>query len=360
MKEKIFVTKSFLPDKTKYFSYLENIFDNNLPLTNGGELVQNLEKRLKTYLDVPFFNYVTNGTVALQLAIQALDLTDCEIITTPFSYVATANSILWQKCTPVFADIEPDNFTIDTDKIEEKITRKTKAILAVHVFGFACSTDKIQAIADRHNLKVIYDGAHAFSSKYKGKSLLSYGDATTCSFHATKLFHTVEGGAVVTPHKDIAEKIDLIKRFGHNKDEYFCLGINGKQSEFHAAMGLCNFEYLPEILEKRKNLAEFYKNELKNYVEFPKEQAELQHNHAYFPVLFENEQTLLHVFEVLEKENIFPRRYFYPSLNTLPFVDYTPCPVSENTASRIACLPFYPQLAIEDAEQICKTIKKNV
>lgn len=359
MDTKIFVTKAFLPDKAKYFSYLENIFDNDLPLTNNAALVQQLEKTLKNFLQVPYFHYVTNGTIALQLAINALGLENCEIITTPFTYVATLNSILWEKCTPVFVDIEPNNFTIDTDKIKEKITPKTKAILAVHVFGYACNIHEIQEIAEKHALKVIYDGAHAFGALYEGKSLLSYGDISTCSFHATKLFHTIEGGAVIVNSQELYNKIKLLKQFGHIGDTYYCMGINAKQSEFNAAMGLCNIEYFAQIIEKRKAIAQIYITELKNLVAFPKQQEELQYNYGYFPVLFANEAELLHVFAALAKENIFPRRYFYPSLNTVPFIPYQPCPVSENIASRIACLPFYPQLAHEDVFRICSIIKKN-
>ncbi len=360
MDEKIYVTKSFLPDKSKYFSYLENIFDNNLPLTNNANLVTQLEHTLINFLHVPNLLYVTNGTIAIQLAINALGLENCEIITTPFTYVATINSILWEKCTPVFVDIEPNTFTIDADKIEEKITPKTKAIIAVHVFGFACDIEKIQAIAEKYNLKVIYDGAHAFASKYNEKSLLSFGDITTCSFHATKLFHTVEGGAIITNSKELYDKCRLLRQFGHVNDTYYCVGINAKQSEFHAAMGLCNIEYLPEIITKRRDITKLYKAELQNIVEIPKEPEKLRHNHGYFPVLFKNETELLHIFKVLAKENIFPRRYFYPSLNTLPFLAYQSCPISENIASRIACLPLYPQLAHEDVYRICALIKKEL
>lgn len=356
MSENIYVTKSFLPKKSEYFSYIEKIFDNNLPLTNNSELVVTLERNIKNFLNIPYFHYVTNGTIAIQLALEAYQLEHCEVITTPFSYVATVNSILWQKCTPIFVDIEPNNFTIDPSKIEEKITPKTKAIVAVHVFGYACDVEKLQHIAKKYNLKLIYDGAHAFGSSYHGKSLLSYGDISTCSFHATKLFHTIEGGAIITPHEDINDIINLSKRFGHIKDTYSCVGINAKQSEFHAAMGLCNLPYLPEIISKRKKISDYYRTHLKNICQFPKKQEELTHNYAYFPVLFENEKALLTVFEKLAQKNIFPRRYFYPSLNALPFLPYTPCSISEDIASRIACLPLYPQLSEQEIEKICQII----
>lgn len=210
--------------------------------------------------------------------------------------------------------------------------------MSVHVFRFACNVHKIQKIANKYNLKVIYDGAHAFASKYEEKSLLVHGDITTCSFHATKLFHTIEGGAVITHSQELHNKISLLKQFGHNLDTYYCVGINAKQSEFNAAMELCNIEYLPEIMVKRKNICELYRAELQNILEIPPKQENVRDNYGYFPVLFENEKELLHIFSVLAKENIIPRRYFYPSLNTLPFIPYQPCPVSKNIASRTACL----------------------
>lgn len=359
-KEKIFVTKSFMPTKEEYTAYIDRIF-NNAQLTNQGPLLKELESKLSDYLQVKNFHYVTNGTIALQLALRALDITDGEIITTPFSYVATVSSILWERCKPVFVDIEPDNFTIDANKIEEKITAKTKAIMPVHVFGYACDVENIQKIADKHNLKVIYDGAHAFGSKYNGKSLLHFGDITTCSFHATKLFHTIEGGACIVKDADVSERLELIKRFGHTGDTHFCLGINGKQSEFNAAMGLANFAHLDEIIEKRKNISNLYNELLQNVVERPKQQEGLVHNYAYYPVLFKSEEELQKVFEALNKENIYPRRYFYPSLNSLPYLNkYQKCPISEDVSLRIACLPLYPALDLKDVTRIAETIKAAI
>ena len=243
----IYVTKSFMPPLEEYNKHVAKIFENGV-LTNQGPNVQELQQKLSRYLGVKNFHYLSNGTIALQLALSAMDINDGEIITTPFSYVATTSSIMWQRCKPVFVDIEKDNFTIDADKIEAAITPKTRAIMAVHVFGYACDVDKIQKIADKHNLKVIYDGAHAFGAKYNGKSLLSYGDVATCSFHATKLFHTVEGGACIVKDKTISDKLEMQKRFGHNGDDHQMLGINAKQSEFHAAMGLANFPYIKKII----------------------------------------------------------------------------------------------------------------
>lgn len=360
LKEKIYVTKSFMPPKEEYFNYINQIYQNG-QLTNQGPLLKKLETKLSSYLGVENFHYVTNGTIALQIALKALDIEEGEIITTPFSYVATTSSILWEKCTPVFVDIEPDNFTIDVDKIEQAITPNTKAIMAVHVFGYACNIEKIRKIADKHNLKVIYDAAHAFGSKYKEKSLLSYGDISTCSFHATKLFHTIEGGACIVKDDEVSQKLDLIKRFGHNGDTHYCLGINAKQSEFNAAMGLANFPYVEDIIEKRKTISEIYDNKLAEIVLRPKKQDYLEYNYAYYPILFKSEKELLKIFEALNKEDIYPRRYFYPSLNKLPYLkNYKSCSVSEDICSRIACLPLYPQLDLDIINKICKIIKELV
>jgi dTDP-4-amino-4,6-dideoxygalactose transaminase len=289
-----------------------------------------------------------------------LDITEGGIITTPFSYVATISSILWERCVPVFVDIEPNNFTIDAGKIEAAITPKTRAVMAVHVFGYACAVEHIQDVANEHNLKVIYDGAHAFGVKYKGKSLLSHGDISTLSFHATKLFHTIEGGACVVRDKNVSYELELQKRFGHNHDDHITLGINAKASEFHAAMGLANFPYINEIIAERRKISEIYDNLLAGIVARPSNQAEIEYNYAYYPVRFESEKTLLSVFKALNFNNIYPRRYFYPSLNTLPYVGKTTCQLSEEISLRIACLPLYAGLSCDVAERISKIIKKNL
>ncbi len=358
--EKIFVTKPFLPPQAKYTKWLSQIYRTE-QLTNQGPLVRELEHRLLEMFRVPYLQYVTNGTIALQLALEILDIREGEVITTPFSYVATTSSILWQRCKPVFVDIEPDNFMIDPAKIEAAITPKTKAIMPVHVFGYACDVEKIDQIAQKHGLKVIYDAAHAFGSVYKNKALVSYGDVATLSFHATKLFHTIEGGACVVHDEQINHKLDLAKRFGHYGDEHFQLGINAKQSEFHAAMGLAVLPYVPEIIAKRKQICQAYDAQLAGLVVRPKPQKDLQYSYAYYPVLFKDEATLLRVFEALGREQIYPRRYFYPSLNTLPYLpEKQVCPVSEDICSRIACLPLYPSLPLEEVARICRVIKEQV
>ena len=349
-----------MPPIKEYINYIKDIYSSGI-LTNQGPLVTELENKLSSYLGVKNVQYLTNGTIALQLALAALDIDGGEIITTPFSYVATTTSILWQRCTPIFVDIEPDNFTIDVNKIEQAITPNTKAILPVHVYGYACDVEQIQKIAHKHNLKVIYDGAHAFACRYNGKSLLDYGDISTLSFHATKLFHTIEGGACIIKNKEISTKLELQKKFGHYYDEYRCVGINGKQTEFNAAMGLANFPYISKIISERKRVSDLYEKELCNLVIRPKKQINLEYNYAYYPVVFKSEEELLKIVDALKKYDIHVRRYFWPSLNTLNYLkNKFYCPVSEDISSRIACLPLYPDLTNEDVLLITKIIKENL
>ena len=356
----IHVTKTFLPPIEEYQGYVKKIWGTN-KLTNQGSLLAELENKLKTYLKVKNIHFVSNGTMALQLALDALGIKDGEVITTPFSYVATTSSILWQRCTPVFVDIEPRNFCIDVNKIEKSITPKTKAIMAVHVFGHPCDVEKIRQIASKHNLKVIYDGAHAFGVKRKGKSLLNHGDISVCSFHATKLFHTVEGGACIVRDRKISDRLELAKRFGHNRDEHYQLGINAKNSELHAAMGLCNLKYVKKIIKERKRISDLYDELLGEKITRPVSQKGLEYNYSHYPVVLESEKQLLSVFKTLKKENIYPRRYFYPSLNTLPYLKKRQsCPISENISPRIACLPVYLGLKRESVEKIAYIINDNI
>jgi len=351
----ILVTKPFLPPVEEYQSMLANLWQTKM-LSNNGEYVQALETSLKKYLEVPNLLYVTNGTLALQIAIKALGLSK-EIITTPFSYVATINSILWENCTPVFVDINADDLCIDANKIEAKITKNTEAILATHVFGHACDIEQIEAIAKQYSLKVIYDAAHCFGSKYKGKSLLSFGDITTGSFHATKLFHTVEGGCVITNNNDLAAKITAKRDHGFIDKQSETFGTNARQSEFHAAMGICNLKYIDDILAKRKKDAMLYLSFLKNTsLSFPVIKENEEHNYAYFPVIFQQENTLLKAIQLLETNDIFCRRYFYPSLNTLPYLVNTKCLVAEEISKRVVCLPMYHDLSAENIEWICRLI----
>lgn len=338
---------------------VSDIFDRGI-LTNQGPNVQEFEQTMRKFLGVEHFHYVTNGTIALQLALRALGITEGEVITTPFSYVATVSSILWERCTPVFVDIEPDNFTIDVTKIEEAITPRTKAIMPVHVFGYACDVDAIESIAKKHDLKVIYDAAHTFGSFYKGRALCSYGDISTLSFHATKLFHTIEGGGIVVSNDDLSRRVDLVKRFGHEGDLHFMLGINAKQDEFNAAMGIVNFRYLEKIISLRKEICKLYDELLDGKLGRPKSQKFLEYNYAYYPILFKSESQLIAILNSLSKLMVFPRRYFYPSLNNLPYIKGEKCPVSEDISSRIICLPLYVGLEKSDVEFIAKNILMNI
>ncbi len=357
--ERINVTKVFLPPLEEYQEYLAQIWANS-QITNQGPMLLAFEARMKEYLNVENFHFVANGTIALQIALRGLGVTDGEVITTPFSYVATTSAILWERCTPVFVDIEPNTFCIDVNKIKSAITDKTKAILVVHVFGYPCNVEEIERIAKEHRLKVIYDGAHAMGAAYKEESLLSYGDITTCSFHATKLMHTIEGGAVIVKDKEVSDQIELMKRFGHVGDEHYALGINAKSSEFNAAMGLVNFKYLPSLINGRREVSGLY-DELLSGIHSPPEVSEFTNNFAYYPIVFQDEEQLTRVVDLLNQNNIFPRRYFYPSLNELPYLEARfSCPISESIARTILCLPLYAGLAHEDVRRICALVKEAV
>ena len=357
--EPIFVTKSFSPPAEEYQRYVAQILASS-QFTNNGPLLCELEGKLRDFIGVENLQFVTNGTVAIQLALRGLGITEGEIITTPFSYVATTSAILWERCSPVFVDIDPKTLCIDPNKIEAAITPKTRAILAVHVFGIPCDTDALADIGQRYGLPVIYDAAHAFGCIYKGKSLLSYGDVSTCSFHATKLFHTIEGGAVICRDTEVHKRVDLAKRFGHTGDNHICLGINAKASEFQAAMGLCNLPRVPEIIADRRRSVELYDSLLGNVVTRPAIPADTVYNYAYYPVIFDSEQTLLTVKSALEAQNIHLRRYFYPSLNTLPYLPTRQsCPISEDVSLRIACLPLFYGLNEVQLRNICTIILHN-
>lgn len=354
------VTQTFLPPFEEYTAILKRAWDKGW-ITNNGELVRELEAKLKDYLGVKHLLFCCNGTIVLQMAIKALGLTK-EIITTPFSYVATANAIAWEGCTPVFVDIEPETYTIDPEKIERAITENTEAILATHVYGFPCRIDAIQAMANKYGLKVIYDGAHAFGCTYKGQSLLSFGDISTCSFHATKLFHTVEGGCVITNNDALAEKLTHFRQFGHIYDEYFDIGINGKNSELHAAMGLAIWPYLPKILAHKRKIAQVYSKFLPDDVRsFPVlESDQFKWNFSYQPVIFSNLDNMMRAKSILEHNGYWPRRYFYPSLNTLPFLAKTGArfQISESVAERVLCLPNGIDVNEEMAKKIACLLNK--
>ena len=350
------VTKPFLPPQEEYDKYLSEIWQRNV-LTNNGPLVKDLEQKLKGYLQVQHLLYLTNGTIAIQIAIKVLGLKG-EIITTPFSYVATTSSVVWEGCTPVFVDIDPATLNINPALIEAAITPRTSAILATHVYGNPCDIEAIDGIANKHNLKVIYDAAHGFGTQYKGKSIYHYGDVSTASFHATKLFHTIEGGAVFTHDPDLLKRMAYMRNFGHDGFEKFNeVGINGKNSEFHAAMGLVNLKYANVILQQRKHLSACY-NSLLNWKQIskPTQQEHTQYNYAYYPILFRNESELLRAIALLGANNISPRRYFHPALTSLPYVKRINLSVADDITRRVLCLPLYHDLRESEIEEVCKLV----
>jgi len=352
------VTKTFLPPVEEYEAYLKQIWDDG-QVTNNGPLSKLLKQQLCSYLDLPNLLLLQNGTLALQLAIEALGIgAGDEIITTPFSYVATTSAILWQQAQPVFVDIDPDTLCIDPGKIEEKITKKTKAILPVHVFGNMCDVAKIDEIAQKHNLKVIYDAAHSFGVKYDGKSALEYGDISATSFHATKLFHTIEGGGIVCKDEAMFEQLRLKSAFGHKFDDHITLGINAKINEFESAMGLCNLKYIDEIIARRGAAKAIYDEQLRGIVGHQKLVNKLTYNNAYYPIILSSEAELLDVVNSLNADGIYPRRYFYPSLDTLPYINTNDCPISDDIAKRILCLPLYDDISLDDQKRIIGIIKK--
>ena len=355
--KKIQVTQTFLPPKEEYEAAIQSLWKSKW-LTNRGEIILDLEAKLQNYLGSavkPLL--INNGTIAIQLPIKALQLTG-EIITTPFSYVATTSTIVWEHCTPVFVDIDPEYLSIDETKIEAAITDKTTAILAVHVFGNPCAVERIEEIARKHNLRVIYDAAHCFGVKYKGKSLFDYGDVSTTSFHATKLFHTGEGGAVFCNDVSIENTVYYHHNFGHNGSEAFHgLGINAKMSELNAAMGIALLPHMDYVIEERKKIAEYYDTSIQwEGIRKPKLRPDTDYNYAYYPVIFNSEERLLDVQERLNNQNIFPRRYFYPSLNTLPYVENSTMEIAEAVSKHVLCLPFYVGLGKEEIDLICKIV----
>ncbi|MCW3090852.1 MAG: aminotransferase DegT [Ferruginibacter sp.] len=350
------VTKTYLPSFEEYTAVLKRAWDKGW-ITNNGELVQELEAKQKDYLGVENFLFTNNGTLPLQMALKVFNITK-EVITTPFSYVATTNAILWQGCKPVFADIHPETFNIDASKIEDLITPDTQAILATHVYGIPCDVDAIASIAKKHGLKVIYDGAHAFGCVLNGKSLLSYGDIATCSFHATKLFHTVEGGCIISKDVEIARQLMLYRQFGHEYNDYFSEGVNGKNSEFHAAMGLCVLPKIDAIIAERKRISVQYDAAFSSFIQRPLMNDTLVYNYGYYPVVFETELRLLSVVESLKQKGISGRRYFYPSLNELPYLQKQRCPISEDISRRVLCLPLYVGLQQKEIETIIEWTSK--
>ncbi|MGV1011693.1 MAG: DegT/DnrJ/EryC1/StrS family aminotransferase [Flavobacterium sp.] len=356
----ILVTKTFLPPQEEYNKQIKRAWDNAW-LTNRGELTLELEQKLKQHLGISNIIMTNNGTLPIQIALKLL-AKGGEVITTPFSYVATSAAIIWENCKPVFVDIDPDHLTIDESKIEDAITSKTTSILATHVFGNPCNVEVIESIAKKHNLSVIYDAAHCFGVNYKAQSIFNYGDVSTCSFHATKIFHTAEGGAMFCNDEKLYHKLYYSHNFGHNGPlEFHGLGINAKISELQSAMGLSIFPYIKTIFSERKKVVDFYNAHLNfSLLSKIKIRENTQWNYSYYPVIFDSQNTLLKVLKALENENVIPRRYFYPSLNTIPYVNGGTMPISESISERIVCLPLYVGLNEIDLEKIVTIINKNI
>lgn len=357
----IFVTQPSLAPLDEYMEILKGVWERGI-LTHNGPVVQSLEKQLADKLNINSLVAVSNGTIALQMAIKALELKG-EIITTPFTWIATISAIKWEGCTPTFCDINPQTLNIDPNKIEKLITDKTVAIMPVHVFGNPCDVDAIETIAKKHNLKVIYDAAHAIGSTYNGKSVLEYGDISATSLHATKLFNTAEGGACITTNHDLHEKLKRIRFFGHNQAKDIVEdGFNGKMTEVHAALGVANVKYYDDVLRDRKQKYLYYLNQLKDldFIRFQNSNGGTP-NYSYFPVIFDSEERLLGVEKRLNNANIFPRRYFYPSVNTfVDIIEYQECPISEDISKRILCLPLYWKLSKDELKIIIETISNGL
>lgn len=356
MKPMINVTKSYLGDINKFKAYVDSIYASGW-MTNHGPLVTELEQRLKDYLGVKHIILTTNGTIALQVAYRALGLSG-SAVTTPFSFVATSSSLQWEGIRPIFADIDADTWNIAAANIEAKITADTSAIVGTHVFGNPCDVERIEQIAQQHKLKVIYDGAHAFAVRHAGQSILNWGDISTLSFHATKLFHTIEGGAIITNDDELARRAYLLCNFGiAGVDKIEGIGINAKLNEFSAAMGLCVLDDIDSILEQRAEIGHRYETRLGDYCDLQRPQADSQLNYSYFPIGLSDQQQVLRVRAVLQDKGINPRRYFYPSLDTLNYLQPQIVQSTSRTLSeRILCLPIYPGLSLDIQEQVIKTV----
>lgn len=368
--KKIMVTKSSMPTLEEYVNEIKDLWDTHW-LTNMGSHHKSLENKLKEYLMVENVSLFSNGHMALELAIQAMNLTG-EVITTPFTFVSTTHAIVRNGLKPVFCDINRDDYTMDVEKIEELITDKTSAIIPVHVYGNVCNVEEIDKIAKKHNLKVIYDAAHAFGVTYKGKGIGNFGDASMFSFHATKVFNTIEGGAICYGDDDYGLDLYRLKNFGiRNEVVVDSIGANAKMNEFQAAMGICNLRHIDDEIEKRKIVAKRYIKNLKEVkgIKLPGCQKDVKKNYAYFPVLFDKKifgQTRDDVYEELKKHNIMTRKYFYPLTNDMDcykcYFDVNSTPVAKYVSSRILTLPLYADLELENVDRICEMIinmKKN-
>lgn len=356
------VTKTYLPDKEKFLKYVDRIYESGW-LTNNGQLVRELEQRLAAWLGVENLMLVTNGTIALQVAFRALGM-EGRVITTPFSFVATTSSLVWEGITPVFADIDPDSFNLTPESVYSKISSDVSGILPVHVFGNPCKVDEFEKIAASKGIKLLFDAAHAFGVKFKGTSVLNFGDASILSFHSTKIFHTIEGGAIIFKDKKHLEAARKMINFGiTGYDRVEGIGINGKMNEFQAAMGLCILDDVEELLIRRSLIYRRYAEAFRGIrnVKLQELNPDAEYNYAYFPVLFSSEKQREKVIAALNEQEIYPRRYFSPSLETLDYIeDQGKMPVSDDVSGRILCLPFYESLRDEDQEEIIRLIMSQL
>ena len=357
---RINVNRVYLPPKERYLEYIDRIYESGW-ITNNGELLRELEDKLCEYLNVKNVVLLSNGTSALEIAYRVLDINRA-VITTPFSFVATTSSLVANNITPIFCDIDPNTLCIDSSKIEQVITEDTQAIVATHIFGNICNIEEIEKIAKRYSLKVIYDAAHTFGVKYRDKSAVSYGDISVLSFHATKIFHTIEGGAIVTDDDELAKKARYIRNFGiENEETIPYLGINAKMNEFEAAMGLAILSDIDKIIKSRREIYQVYEKELREFVKFPHYSNKISKNYGYFPIIFNSEDELLRVKDALNRENIFPRRYFYPSLDTLNYIKHRQyMPISRDISKRVLVLPMYVGLSKREQSKIVHLIQNSL
>jgi len=369
LKNPIYVTQPALPPLEEFTELLKQIWDNKI-LTNNGPFHIQFEQKLAEYLGVKYISLFSNGTLALITALQALYITG-EVITTPFSFVATTHSLWWNNIKPVFADIEPEHFNLDPDRVEAAITPQTTAIMPVHVYGNPCKLERFQQIADTYGLKLIYDAAHAFGVKINGESILNFGDLSILSFHATKVFNTIEGGAIVCQDEKTKKRIDYLKNFGFTGETTVIEpGINAKMNEMQSAYGLLQLKYVNEYIAKRKAVADLYRKQLKSIagISFQEDMFGMQHNYAYFPILVNAKvfgKTRDELYEELKQNNIFGRRYFHPLITHFPTYLGLPTakpanlPVAEKVAEQVICLPIYPLLSIYDQECIINVIRNS-
>jgi len=363
----VYVTQPALPPLEEFTELLKQIWDNKM-LTNNGPFHQQFEQAIADYLGVKHISLFTNGTLALMTALQALRITG-EVITTPYSFVATTHSLWWNNIKPVFADIEPSYFNLDPDKVEAAITPQTTAIMPVHVYGNPCNVERFQQIADTYGLKLIYDAAHAFGVKINGDSILNYGDLSILSFHATKVFNTIEGGAIISPDEKTKKRIDFLKNFGFaDETTVIAPGINAKMNEVQSAYGLLQLKYVDSCIDKRKKITAIYREQLKgvNGISFLEDIEGVDHSYSYFPIFVDKEKfgtTRDELYQKLKDHNIFGRRYFYPLISQFPTYRGLPSSKPDNlqnatkVAEQVICLPIYPEMERQQQDGIIELIK---